>query len=297
MMRLPAAGRTTGTRPSVHRGASLVLCLAAAGLLAAAAINLARGLAATPSGEVVLAGYSTSLQGRTAGQRHNVRLAAAALNGARIAPGGAFSFNKVVQSWSMDRGYVKAPVSYNGELLPAFGGGVCQVSTTLYNAALLAGLEVLERHPHTIAPRYAPPGLDAAVAQVTIDLRLRNPYTFPLRVVARAFSDRLEVRVFGAELPRMRAHVEPQIVSRTEPERLLRVAKSGRFIGQRAYVRSPGATGFRVVVHRVWMEGSREVKRERLSDDTYAALDRVIAVTPKETTAGHRGGTGSVMVD
>lgn len=291
MRRHSSTGRTVGTQRLGHRCASLVLCLAAAGLLGAAALNLARGLAETPSGEVVLAGYSTCLQGRTAGQRHNVRLAAAALNGARVAPGGTFSFNKVVQSWSMDRGYVKAPVSYSGELLPAFGGGVCQVSTTLYNAALLAGLQVLERHPHAIAPRYAPPGLDAAVAQVTIDLRLRNPYAFPVRVVARAHSERLEVRILGAQLPRLSAHVEPQIVSRTEPERLLRLARSGRFMGQRAYVRSPGAEGFRVVVHRVWMDGSREVKRERLSDDTYPALDRVIAVPPNETTAGHRGGT------
>lgn len=291
MKRLSATGGTAATRPARHLCASLLLCLAAAGLLGAAVLNLARGLAATPSGEVVLAGYSTSLQGRTAGQRHNVRLAAAALNGARVAPGSTFSFNKVVQSWSMDRGYVKAPVSYNGELLPAFGGGVCQVSTTLYNAALLAGLEVLERHPHAIAPRYAPPGLDAAVAQVTVDLRLRNPYAFPLRIVAHAHSERLEVRILGAQLPPLSAHVEPQIVSRTEPERLLRAAKSGRFVGQQSYVRSPGATGFRVVVHRVWMDGSREVKRERLSDDTYSALDRVIAVPPPEKSAGHRGDT------
>lgn len=78
-----------------------------------------------------------------------------------------------------------------GVLVPAWGGGVCQTSTTLYNAALLAGLEVLERHPHAIAPQYVAPGLDAAVAQGIADLRLRNPYPFPVRISFWVEEDRL----------------------------------------------------------------------------------------------------------
>src|SRR5690349_13198224 len=122
-------------------------------------------LMATPSPQVEIAGYATSLQGRTHGQRHNAELAAAALDGKTIAPGAVFSFNQTVKSWSLDEGYVKAPVSFDGELVRAYGGGVCQTSTTLYNAALLAGLPILERHPHVFRPQYITPGRDAAVAQ------------------------------------------------------------------------------------------------------------------------------------
>jgi hypothetical protein len=89
--------------------------------------------------------------------------AAAALNGAVIAPGRELSFNHVVASWTPDRGFVLAPVSYDGQLVVDWGGGVCQTSTTLYNAALLAGMEITERHRHFWPPRYAPPGADAAV--------------------------------------------------------------------------------------------------------------------------------------
>jgi vancomycin resistance protein YoaR len=89
-------------------------------------------------------------------QRHNARKAALSLDNQTIAPGATFSFNKVVKSWSWDQGYVKAPVSYDGELIPAYGGGVCQASTTLYNAVLLAGLPIVERHSHVFTPHYVP---------------------------------------------------------------------------------------------------------------------------------------------
>ena len=113
-----------------------------------------------------LAGYTTSLKGRKKAQIRNATLAARALNGQVIAVRKTFSYNAVVSvsDKDSDTGYVPAPVSVEGTMVPALGGGVCQTSTTLYNAALLAGLSVVERHPHTIAPKYVPPGRDAAVA-------------------------------------------------------------------------------------------------------------------------------------
>src|SRR5687767_11452496 len=118
-------------------------------------------LLGAPNPQIEMAGYATSLLGRTSGQRHNARLAAEAINGKAIAPGEVFSFNRAVKSWSVDQGYVKAPVSFDGELVRAFGGGVCQTSSTLYNAALLAGLPIIERHPHVFRPQYIAPGRDA----------------------------------------------------------------------------------------------------------------------------------------
>lgn len=129
-----------------------------------------------------LATFATSLEGRTQGQRHNAVLAAKRLHGLQIAPNAVWSFNQAVGPWVRSEGYVRAPVSYGGVLVPAWGGGVCQTSTTLYNAALLAGLEVVERHAHTIAPSYVAAGRDAAVAQGVADLKIRNPYPFPCRV-------------------------------------------------------------------------------------------------------------------
>ncbi len=236
-----------------------------------------------PPTEVELAGYATSLKGRTASQRHNARQAAAALNGRTIAPGAMFSFNETVRSWSEDRGYVKAPVSYDGELVKAFGGGVCQTSTTLYNAALLAGLPIVERHPHVFAPHYVPPGQDAAVAQRNIDLRFRNPYRWPLRLQADASDDRLEIRIVGMEKPTYAIRTESRILETTAPAHLTRVLYLPAGRGGQAYVRNPGSVGYRVMSFRVFTRNGKAMRRERLADDTYQAMDRIVQVAEEDT--------------
>ncbi len=270
------------------RGADVRVSLPVALPVFALAVMLAAGgvwvsrLAAAQPGEIEIAGYATSLHGRSAGQRHNARLAAQSINGRVIAPGAVFSFNKTVGSWTLDRGYVKAPVSFDGELVPAFGGGVCQTSTTVYNAALLAGLPVLERHHHVFAPSYVAPGRDAAVAQYDIDLRIGNPYPWPVRLQARIQGDRLEVRVFGHEQPAAAVQILTEVLSATPPARLTYAMSDADGSAQRTYVRSPGATGYRVLTYRVFFEDRRETRREPLSDDTYQAMNRLVAVRMQE---------------
>ncbi|MBC8104442.1 MAG: VanW family protein [Cytophagales bacterium] len=235
-------------------------------------------VALLPPAEVSIAGYATSLSGRTRNQRHNAELAANSLDGAVIPPGAIFSFNRSVKSWSADQGYRKAPVSYDGELVPAFGGGVCQTSTTLYNAALRAGLPIIERHHHVFAPHYVPPGSDAAVAYPSLDLRFRNPYPWPLRISASAEGDRLEVRLFGKNRPDLQAEIEPQILAASEPYRITYTA-TGEDGSGRIFTRNPGRAGFRVVTYRIFSRAGRTVRRERLSDDTYPTMDRILQVT------------------
>jgi vancomycin resistance protein YoaR len=86
--------------------------------------------------------------------------------------------------------------------VPSWGGGVCQVSTTLYVAAILAGLEVLERHHHAVAPSYVPKGMDAAVAYGVADLRLRNPFPFPVQIKFEFGENQLTCRVIGFMTPK-----------------------------------------------------------------------------------------------
>jgi vancomycin resistance protein VanW len=259
--------------------------LLALGLLAALGGMLFLRLSGPPQREVELAGYATNLKGRTLSQRHNARLAAEALDGKVIPPGAVFSFNRTVKSWSLDQGYLKAPVSYDGELVRAYGGGVCQTSTTLYNAALLAGLPIVERHSHVFAPHYVPPGRDAAVAQYTVDLRFRNPYSWPLRIHAAAGNDRLDIRLYGAERPANTVQIAANVLSATSPDRLTRVVYRPGSGAGRAYIRNPGATGYRVVTYRIFSRGGREIRRERLADDTYEAMNRIVQLSEEERVA------------
>jgi len=262
-----------------HAGAVGFVMVGAFGVLAALVACMFGSLAGPAAREVELAGYATSLDGRTDSQRFNAKKAAEALNGKVIGPGMVFSFNKVVKSWSFDQGFLKAPVSYDGELVRAYGGGVCQASTTLYNAALLAGLPIVERHSHVFAPHYVPPGRDAAVAQMTVDLRFRNPYPWPIRIRTVVTRDRLDIRLYGAERPRETIDIESQVLNSIEPQRLTRIAYRPEGTAGRAYLRNPGAVGCRVVTYRVTFLGSNEIHRERLADTTYEAMNRIVQVT------------------
>lgn len=223
----------------------------------------------------VVAAYTTNLRGRTAAQVHNVRLALRALDGTYLQPGDEFSFNRTVGSWSGDRGYVKAPVSYNGDLVPSWGGGVCQASSTLYNAALLAGLEILERHRHQFPPRYVPPGQDAAVAHHNIDLRFRNPYEWPLRIEAQIEGDRVACRVLSPRPLGRQIFVLREIRQVNWPGEVVSTSHSDDPSGVRWRVVNRGAPGVRVAVYREISEKGA-LKRSLVSEDTYPPMNRLI---------------------
>ena len=236
---------------------------------------LTAGIALLPPPQTEIVAYATTLTGRTRAQRHNAELSAQSLDGAVVPPGATFSFCHRVKSWSFDQGYVKAPVSYDGELVPAFGGGVCQTSTTLYNAALLAGLPIVERHHHVFAPHYVPPGRDAAVAYPSIDLRFRNPYPYPLQIRATAEGSRLEVSFWGKGATRPQVSLASQVLSITYPSRTVRALDRG----DGAYHRNAGSIGYRLLTYRLFTSNGKIVRRERLSDDSYPAMNQVVTVS------------------
>lgn len=132
---------------------------------------------------------------------HNIQLASAALGGLLLPPEAVLSFNQVVGPRDPARGYRKAPVLVRNELVPGDGGGVCQVSSTLYNAALLAGMEVQSRTNHSRPVPYLAPGRDAAVEFGLIDLRVRNSSGHHMLVWTEATGRRVTVALFGARQP------------------------------------------------------------------------------------------------
>jgi len=238
----------------------------------AAILALALWAAGGPARWRVVAAYRTGLAQRTPAQVHNLRLAARSINGRVLQPGAVFSFNRIVGSWSADRGYVKAPVSYDGELIPAFGGGVCQASSTLYNAALLAGLDIVERHRHRFPARYVPPGRDAAVAQLDIDLKFRNPYEWRVKIEAEVQGDWVICRVLSQRPLGREISVEREVRQVTPPAEVMRLAPPGR-AGWR--VINHGQPGLSVAVYRRITTGSRSV-RSLVSRDTYPPMNRLV---------------------
>lgn len=236
-----------------------------AGMTTLAAVGVGVATFRSLPRERTVAAYATSLQGRATSQRHNARLAVIRLDGAIVEPGALFSFNERVGTFSRDRGYRKAPVSYNGQLIDDWGGGVCQTSTTLYNAALLAGMKVVERHRHRFAPTYVPPGRDAAVAYSNIDLRFVNPHPFPVRIVGGIKDNALQVEFLSTQPLKTKPLVVQQVREVHQPGEI----RFGE--GQQVRMRNTGKRGYEVMVVRI--TGDR---KELISSDNYPAMSRIL---------------------
>lgn len=133
-----------------------------------------------------IGGYATYYNPRNKNRSHNIMLAAKAINNYVVLPGEIFSFNKVVGQRTRQKGYLEAPIIVRGELSEGIGGGICQVSSTLYNAVDRAGMHILQRYSHSRHVAYVPPGRDATVSWNGPDFVFQNKYMYPILI--RAFS-------------------------------------------------------------------------------------------------------------
>jgi len=145
----------------------------------------------------LLAAYSTPLEPDQNDRDHNIALAAGLLNGTLLQPGEDLSLNQVLGPRSAADGFLPAPAIVNNSLVDQDGGGVCQIATTLYNAALLAGLKIEERHPHSLPVPYVPLGLDATINWNNLDLKVADNTGYPVYVAALVRENRLTVEIFG----------------------------------------------------------------------------------------------------
>lgn len=145
----------------------------------------------------LLSSFTTYFDGENAPRVHNINLAAEHINGTALKNGEAFSFNAVVGERTAARGFRKAKIIKNGEFVEGTGGGVCQVSTTLYNAALLSGCKITEFHPHSLAVSYVPPSYDAMVSGTYYDLKFENRTGKTLYIRAFTGANYIKFCIYG----------------------------------------------------------------------------------------------------
>lgn len=139
--------------------------------------------------DVVIAGYFTRLQNSPQGRTTNIILSCASINGTILQPGEVFSFNQTVGARAVNSGYQIAAIFAGKKVIKGVGGGICQTASTLYNLALEANLQVIERHPHSQRVIYAAPGRDATISWGAADLRFKNTFDFPIKILCRVKGD------------------------------------------------------------------------------------------------------------
>ena len=143
---------------------------------------------------------STSLAGSSSNRINNVRRAAAAINGIVLNPGDSFSYNTALGQRTTASGYLPAGAYSGGEVVQEVGGGICQVSSTLYYSALLANLKITDRLCHYFGVSYVPPGLDATVSWPSPDFRFVNNRDYPIRIEAAVENGSVYVKLWGTDV-------------------------------------------------------------------------------------------------
>lgn len=147
----------------------------------------------------VLSSFSTEFDPYVTNRVNNIRVAANKLNWTTIPPFSVFSFNSVIGERSVDNGYLNAPQFFAGTKKEGVGGGVCQVSSTLYVAAMMGGLKVTKRHSHSRPVSYTPLGMDAAVSSDGLDLVFENPYDGILTIRTIVDNNKLIIAIVGLD--------------------------------------------------------------------------------------------------
>lgn len=147
----------------------------------------------------VLSTYATEFTKEPATRNHNIKLAADNINETVIQPGSVFSFNKEVGPTGKNDGFKKARIFVNGKDSSGYGGGVCQVSSTVYNAALAANMEIVERHPHTKKVSYVPKDKDAATSYGdNLDFQFKNNKPHAIKIVTKTEATKVTISIVKA---------------------------------------------------------------------------------------------------
>ncbi len=207
----------------------------------------------------------------------NISLAARAITGTCVMPGETFSFNASTGRRTAEKGYQPAPAIYDGATQDEIGGGVCQVSSTLFNAAAMADMTILARSPHAWPSSYIDKGLDATVNWPNLDFRFRNDKGTPVFIVARYEKRTVTVEMYG-----MRSYagesiaLETRTLRETPPETEPEYRENLELPPGTQEVKRKARTGYLVQTDRVYLRDGQEIRRETLCTSDYRAIRQLI---------------------
>lgn len=221
--------------------------------------------------------YSTSGSSRSANVANGCNL----INGATVYPGEEFSAYEAIAPFSTENGYYLAGSYLNGQVVESLGGGICQVSTTLYNAVLQAELEVTERHNHSMIVTYVEPSADAAIAESSgKDFRFINNMEYPIYIEGFTTPDKqITFNIYGVETrdPNRVVTYESEILSVTNPDTEMIYTDAARPVGYVSAVQS-AHIGYKAQLWKVVTVNGVEESREQINSSSYKMTPRSVTI-------------------
>lgn len=209
-------------------------------------------------------------------RRRNIEVACSRINGTVLKPGDIFSYNETVGPRDAESGFRLAPVIMQGRMRPGMGGGICQVSSTLYNAVLLADLKIVRRSHHAFPVHYLPAGRDATVVYGSIDFQFQNNTNHPIAIAASGSGGQVVMRILGQRVPGREVKIERTNLSSWGAG--VQTVRDPSLAAGRRRIVEKGHAGHRVTVWRVVKINGEPIKREMISRDYYRAFPAIVAV-------------------
>lgn len=217
--------------------------------------------------------YSSSIKNR----KENIRLASSKFNNMKLNPGDEVSFNDVVGEISEETGFKNATVIVGGEYEDGIGGGICQVSTTLYNSLVLSDLEITERHNHSRPIHYVDLGTDAAVARGYKDLKFKNNTNNPILILAEANGEKLNFKILGNSSDRdYEIKIVPELLGTVSPG--VDTVYSDALPEGESTVKESGAKGYSYKTYKEIIKNGEIVEKKEISKSYYLPKDKVVVV-------------------
>lgn len=221
----------------------------------------------------VLGTFTTNC-GVGGGRVQNIVTGAGHINGALILPGEVYSANAAMEPYTKDNGFTEAGSYENGKVVQSMGGGICQVSSTLYNAAILAELEIVERAAHSMLVSYVEPSMDAAIAGDFKDLKFKNNTNTPIFLEGYVSGGYITFNIYGKETRSATRTIKyvSEVLSSTPAGNKFQA--SGDPVGTLTKV-SSGYTGMKAKLWKIVYENGVEVSREVVNNSSYRSSDAV----------------------
>ena len=226
----------------------------------------------------VLGSYETDFSSSSASRKKNVRTRAEKLNGVVLYPGDTLSVYEAVSPFDAENGYALAPSYENGTTVDSYGGGICQVSTTLYNAVMRAELEIVTRSAHSMIVTYVEPSMDAAIAGTFKDLQFKNNQETPIYIEGYTNGGTLGFRIYGKETrpDNRKVTFESEVTSQTDPVREF-VASQDLPVGTIKKTQS-SHTGYTARLWKIVTVDGVEESRKVYNNSTYKASNEIYSV-------------------
>lgn len=229
--------------------------------------------------DTIISEYSTRFNPKDTNRTDNIKLACSRINNIIVLPGESFSMNAAVGPRTHENGYKEAPIIFKSELVPGTGGGVCQVSSTLYNTVLLAGLDVIEREHHSMPLSYISPGRDATITEDSIDFRFVNNLNYPISLHAVVTGNKLSISILGKQRDDgLTFKLRTETIGVYSPKPDMIILDTSLQVGQKEVERK-SQKGLRVVLFREAYKNGTLQWRKKLTEDYYRPIQGKIRVS------------------